>query len=602
MHDETTQYRPEKPLFLYDADCGFCVSWIDYFQARVGDAVWFASYQQMASELPEYGVQDLSYAVHLIETDGAVTDGAQATFRMLSYGKKRSWLGWLYERCRPFRAASEWFYQFVARHRDGFYTLTKLCIGVPIRDSEYGVVRNLFLRALGVIYLIAFVSFGIQMSSLIGSGGIVPASQYLNALWSQVGAGAVWRAPTLLWISASDGAIFVLFSVGIVAAVGIMTRIMQRTALVVAFATYLSFVAATQVFMTYQWDTLLLETGVLAIVFSLFLPTIWALRALLFKLVFLSGVGKLIGGDGTWWNLTALNYHFMTQPLPTPLAWYVHQLPLWVHKIMTALALGVEIVVPILFFAPRRIRFVAGWAVIGLEVLIILTGNYTFFNLLTIALALLLFDDRAITRIRPTKLIAYVKDRCADIQTQGVRVALSVLVAVLLVVSIIQGVAGTLPPGMQNLHAFVRPFYISNTYGLFIDMTTTRPEIIIQGSHDGETWQTYDFAYKPDRLGQAPPIVAPHQPRVDWQMWFAALNGDMRSSPWLQRFIIKLFQNDTAVTTLLDRNPFRLSPPQHIRAVMYEYSFTDDWGSEKWWTRKRVGMYLPPVSRSQITQ
>jgi len=148
----------------------------------------------------------------------------------------------------------------------------------------------------------------------------------------------------------------------------------------------------------------------------------------------------------------------------------------------------------------------------------------------------------------------------------------------------------------------VAPFGISNTYGLFLNMTTSRPEIIIQGSRDGKTWKAYEFDYKPDDLEEAPPIVAPHQPRIDWQMWFAALNGDVRRSQWLQRFIGKLFQNERSVTAFLERNPFPSQPPNYIRAVVYEYTFTDNWGSDAWWKRTKKGVYLKPVARERVLQ
>lgn len=604
---QPTSYRPDAPVFLYDADCGFCITWMDYFQSVVGDRVQFIPYHDVVDEIPEYTADDCARAVHFIEPDGEVTSGALATFRMLSFARrKRHWL-WCYEHLPLFPAVSEWFYRFVANHRDGFFTLTKVVFGVPIRDPSYTALRDIFLRALGVIYLVAFASFGLQMAGLIGSNGILPVQQYLGALWNELGPAAYWQAPTLFWFSASDGALLFVFILGMVASLGVISNIMRRSALAVALACYLSLVIAGQVFMGYQWDALLVEAGFLAVIFSLFMPAIWAFRALLFKLMFISGIGKLVGGDPTWWDLTALDYHFMTQPLPTPLAWYMHQLPLWLHKAMTAAALGIELIVPIFFFAPRRIRFIAAWLTIGLEVLILLTGNYTFFNVLTIAIALLLFDDHALSRVIPDRLLSAIRQFGRDIRSRPGRLLLTGMVAILFVFSVLQGVFMGLPPGLSHIHKGIAPFRVSNTYGLFITMTTSRPEIVIQGSRDGKTWKSYQFSYKPGPPDRSPPIVAPYQPRLDWQMWFLGLKaqrsmaqGGARYPSWFRAFALNLMVNNETITGLLQRNPFGSEPPNYIRAVVYNYTFTDSWGSAQWWERSRVGVYLEPISRSSV--
>jgi len=307
---------------------------------------------------------------------------------------------------------------------------------------------------------------------------------------------------------------------------------------------------------------------------------VWLFRWLIFRLMFFSGVVKWSSGDPAWRDLTALSYHYETQPLPTPLAWSLYQLPIGFQKASTILVFVVELIVPFLFFAPRRVRRRAAWITIAFQLLILLSGNYTFFNFLTIFLALWLF-------IEPDWSKRGVPHRAASI-------GLAVFIGVVSGLLCLELFSVDLPPGgAQILHA-VSPLRIVNSYGLFAVMTTARPEIIVEGSNDGENWQAYEFRYKPGGLNRAPPIVAPHQPRLDWQMWFAAL-GTYQQNRWFVGFMMRLLQGEPTVLRLLRSNPFPNAPPEYVRARLYLYHFTHS-GERGWWTREERGAYFPVVS------
>jgi hypothetical protein len=431
-----------------------------------------------------------------------------------------------------------------------------------------------FLRVLAVVYFIAFVSLGVQAIGLFGSRGILPLADYVKAARE---AGASWRQlPTVLWWTPTDVAIRAVWIVGAAAALMAAVGRRQRPALAVCFVCWLSLCVAGQDFLSFQWDLLLVETGFLAIFAGQDRVRMWLFRWLLFRLVFFSGLVKLLSGDPTWRNLTALRYHYETQPLPTPLAWHMHQLPLLLQKASTAFTFFVELLVPMLFFATRPVRIIAAWITVGLQLLILLTGNYTFFNWLTIALCMWLVIEP-----KPGAGNRYVS------------IAVGLFIGLLSGLTVLS-VFDTTPPGAGAVLHATAPFRVVNSYGLFAVMTTERPEIIVEGSNDGENWAAYEFRYKPGDVRRAPPIVAPHQPRLDWQMWFAAL-GTYQTNRWFVNFMLRLLQGEPTVTRLLERNPFPNAPPRYIRARVYQYHFTS-WGSHDWWTREERGLYFPAVS------
>ena len=542
---------------IYDGRCGFCLMWIRYWQELTGGNI---AYRPSTEPLT---------SVQLAFPDGEVLSGARAVFTSLKNVPGKGWLLWAYDHVPGAGWTSEAGYRMVAAHRGFFYHATRLLFGTEIRPLAFQRIQWLFLKLLAAIYLIAFASFGVQAIGLIGSKGILPAE-------------------SLLWWKASDTAIRAVCAGGVLMSLVLMAGYFRRVCLAVLFVLYLALCNAGADFMSFQWDALLLESGFLALFLGDSTITVWLYRWLLFRLVFLSGAAKLLSGDESWRNLTALGYHYLTQPLPNPVAWYMYQLPDWFQRGSTAVALFIELVVPFLIFTPRRTRFAAGWALIGLQALILLTGNYTFFNLLSIALCLFLFDDGLLRRPRNVRAM------------RGP--ARWLLIPAALVLAMVGGFALqerlTRVRLVPEIVEWFERYQIVNSYGLFAVMTTSRAEILIQGSDDGETWHDYEFKYKPGDLRHAPPWVAPHQPRLDWQMWFAAL-GSYRSNPWVLSFLYRLLEGSPPVLGLLERNPFPDHPPKYVRALIGRYQFTgfqERRQTGNWWKREPPAVYVRPVT------
>ncbi len=578
--------------------------WVGYGQSLTGDSVEYAPYQSAAARFPDVPREDFQKAVQYFS--GAERfQAAEAVFQLIAPVPGYAWLLWLYRHLPGFAAITEFFYAFVAAHRNAGYRVTRLLWGKSVERPSYRIASSTFARAIALIYVIAFASFGRQIRGLIGAQGILPVGEFLAAVRQQFGPSAFWQAPTLFWWTQSEfGLLTIAWGGAVVAAVAAIGRPHtsgQKAAYVLIFIYYLSLVTGGQIFMGYQWDFLLLEAGFLVIFLKPVLTRVWLFQWLLFRLLFESGAVKLLSHDMSWRNLTALAYHYTTQPLPTPLAWYMYQLPLWFQKISTLFTFAVELVLPFLIFGPRRLKQVAALGIVILETLILLTGNYTFFNLLTIALCVFLLDDRLLARFeykpRSPRLAARAPRR--PLRTNPYVSA--VLIVFVLIVSLTQlaNMFGFPPPEiLRSAIARTSPFGLVNEYGLFASMTTTRPEISIEGSRDGADWAPYVFRYKPGPPNRAPGWVAPAQPRLDWQMWFAAL-GNYRENPWLIRFMQRLLEGSVPVLDLIEENPFGSQPPKYIRAMVYDYRFTnfdERRQTGNWWKRELKGEYFPPVS------
>ena len=593
------------PTLVYDGDCGICGYWINYWQELTGGGVVFRPYQEAAADFPTISLESFQRAIQLIEPDGQVYSGAAATFRVLRHAPGRTAWWWCYVRLPGFAAMTEWAYAFFARRRGLLGRLTKILWGPTLRAERYTLVSWVFLRSLGAIYVAAFASLGVQILGLIGHTGILPVDDYLAAATRAFGDSAYRLLPSLFWVNSSDFALLAGTVAGAALGLLVIVNTWTRPALIGLFALYLSYVHAGQDFMSFQWDTLLLEVGFLAI----FLTggsrvVVWLYRWLVFRYLFLAGVVKLLSGDPTWHDLTALEYHFWTQPLPTPLAWYAAQLPPSVLIAGTAAALAVELGIVFLIFLPRRLRAAAAYGVLLLQLLIFLTGNYNFFNLLTMLLCVFLFDDAALSRVIPGRWDARAQRRAPNPKRAATlfATALALLVVPVGVNRIWQTLWRADMPVVGALTRAVSPWFIVNPYGLFAVMTTTRPEIVIEGSVDGMVWREYVFRYKPGPLSRPALWNIPHQPRLDWQMWFAAL-GSMRENPWIISLMWRLLEGSPSVLALLDSNPFAEGPPKYVRAQLYDYGFADRRTRDlthQWWVRQPKGLYFPQVSEADF--
>jgi predicted DCC family thiol-disulfide oxidoreductase YuxK len=587
-----------QPLLIYDGQCGFCRIWIDYWKRLTGDRVDFAPSQEVADRFPHIPSKAFAEAVQLVRPDGSVASGARAVFETL--GRKR-----IYESSRLVAASSEAAYRFIARRRSFFYWLTRLTFGKRIEPARFALTQWLFLRLLAAIYIVAFASLAAQVTGLLGEHGISPAHDFFDRVGTSLGWMRFWAAPSVFWWSSTDkilvGAAWMGVGLGAILLIGRL----ERVALVLLYVLYLSFSLAGQEFLSFQWDALLLEVGFLAIFFGHTRTTqktiAWLYRWLAFRLYFLSGLVKLASGDPTWRSLRALDFHYWTQPLPTVLAWYADKLPRGFKHASTFMVLAIELGAPFLIFMPRRIRFFGAGLLLGLQALIFATGNYTFFNLLSAAITVFLFDDQALRGIvwTPRRVREWVMREPARTGRAGRLVAamLTLVILPLGFVRIIDNVTSQLPEPVELLVRYTSPFQMVNSYGLFAVMTTERLEIVVEGSDDGQQWQAYEFPYKPGDVNRAPRWAAPYQPRLDWQMWFAAL-GDYRTNPWFVSFAERLLEGSPEVVALLEKNPFPDHPPRYVRARTYDYRFTT-WDEHRqtgaWWHREPHGEYLPTV-------
>jgi predicted DCC family thiol-disulfide oxidoreductase YuxK len=743
---------PAKPLIIYDGDCNFCLRWIRRWQQATGDRVAYLPYQdsRVAAALPELPRQQLESAVHFVQADGAVYSGAEAALRAVACNRSHKlWLDW-YERSPTVANLAEQAYRFIAGHRRLFSTLTRLGWGRDAGPPSHYWVRWLFLRALGVIYLVAFISLWVQIIGLVGANGILPAKLTMQVLQSQVesqkmGLERYHLAPTFCWLDSSDFFLKLQCIAGTMLAFWVIVGLAPAPSLFLLWLIYLSLSTVCREFLGFQWDILLLETSFLAIFFaplqwlprfsrgaqksipeaecqqangllSPALPStrlrdataqqdgkerahpassnegrwliwpdlsreappsrivLWVLRGLLFLLMFESGRVKLLSHDPLWRNLTALTVHYQTQPLPTWIGWYTHQLPLWTQRTSTAIMFGIELVLPFFIFGPRRLRLFAGVIFVAFQTLILLTGNYCFFNLLTIVLCLALMDDAALKKIVPRRWrfssqgetsgeferallphphygeqagplprregepsamqeavaesqqhVAADPVPCPALTARGsesapthvgfyekrrlgwpgvITVPLAFLFCIISLMQLCRTFGARIewPQRLVRLQVWLYPLRTFNSYGLFAVMTPSRPEIIIEGSSDGVTWLEYEFKYKPGDVRRRPRFVEPHQPRLDWQMWFAAL-GTYRDNPWFVNFCIRLLQGSPEVLNLLAHNPFPDAPPRYIRAVTYDYRFTT-FAQRRitgaWWQREPQGIYLPPISLRNV--
>jgi lipase maturation factor 1 len=525
--------------------------------------------------------------------------------------------------------------------------------GDKSRGPRYRRTRSVLLRGLGVVYLSAFASLAVQLDGLIGSRGILPAAEYLAQARRFLGPGlrTYWRLPTLLWLDSSDRALHLLCGGGMAVGIVLIAGILPGLSSALLWLFYLSLVVAGQVFLGYQWDSLLLEAGLLAVLLA---PwgfrlgragdqpwafAVWLFRWLLFRLVFLSGVVKLASRDPVWWNWTALEYHYQTQPLPCWTSWYIHQMPSWFHWLSVGFMFYAELIAPFFVFGPRPVRLAGCASLVLLQVLIAATGNYGFFNVLAVVLCLALLEDRDWSSLQVLARRGWVfgrlsrprrsPDRDFDqapasgqrdldqgddwapgrsepTEPEGLRswswprqAVVGVVGATLIAVTAAEMIdivwpEVIVPTGIETLRTWLAPFRSANTYGLFAVMTTERPEIIVEGSDDGVSWKPYRFRWKPCELDRRPRFTTPHLPRLDWQMWFAALAGNCRSAPWFLRFEHRLRSGTPEVLGLLRENPFPAHPPRYVRARLFLYKFTQ-WGSNDWWTSEEIGLFCSPL-------
>ena len=475
---------------------------------------------------------------------------------------------------------------------------------------SYWLTRFVFLRALGFVYSVAFLVLWNQMLPLFGSRGLMPADRFLDRVRADM---SFWDLPTFFYWGASDTVLRVCAGAGLALSVCVMLGAENALLMAALWALYLSFVHIGQDFYGYGWEILLLEAGFLACflsplrsVFPLSAatapsrPVIWLVRWLVFRVMFGAGMIK-IRGDPCWRDLTCLAYHYETQPNPHPLSWLLHQAPLWFHQVGVAFNHLVELIAPFFVFGPSRARRVAGGLIVAFQGMLIASGNLSFLNWLTIAIAIPCFDDALLRRVLPARLVRRSEQLESNARPSGaLQAGLTVVLCGLVAIASYAPIANMLSP-RQRMNTSFDPLHLVNSYGAFGSIGKTRDEVILEGTSDATLgphtrWREYEFKCKPGDVKRRPCLITPYHLRIDWQMWFAALS-DYQNEPWLVHLMYKLLHNDPGALSLLDGQPFPNNPPRFVRAELYRYRFTrlGD-GSDAYWDRKRIDTYIAPLS------
>jgi hypothetical protein len=477
----------------------------------------------------------------------------------------------------------------------------------------YWLTRFLMLRLLGVMYAVAFLVAINQIIPLVGSHGLLPVDLYLQRISDALGSKSAGflRLPSLFWFWHSDTALLTVAWTGFVLSCLVIAGFANMPLMAVLWFLYMSFVHIGQEWYGYGWEIQLTETGFLAIFLCPLLdmrpfprhpppfPIIVLFRWLIFRLMLGAGLIKL-RGDAIWHNSTALYYHFETQPIPGPLSRWFHYLPQAWLKTGVWFNWLAELVAPLFVFWPRAGRHIAGIIIITFQLVLILSGNLSFLNWLSIIPALACFDDDFWRRLLPRRLVQKAQIAAEHAELSKPMQTTAWVVTALIALLSIQP-AFNLLSSRQIMNTSFDPFDLVNTYGAFGSVGTERLNVVFEGTDGNDStgqanWQPYIYKGLPVLLNKRPPQIAPYQLRLDWQMWFASMSS-ANDYPWTIRLVYKLLKNDPLATGLFAHNPFPQKPPKYIRAVLYRYEFAKPGNPQgHWWMREKIADWLPPLS------
>jgi lipase maturation factor 1 len=467
-----------------------------------------------------------------------------------------------------------------------------------LNPSSYSIAINLLIRLIGLIYVVAYIPFLSQILGLLGKDGILPAVDYLEFIKRRFGKKRFYYVPTLFWFNASDTALLALIWSGITLGVLLMFGVMPLAVLLLLYLVHLSLSSVGQDFLGFGWEVFLMEiTIACALTYATCPFNIFGwinLNFLLLRFMFQAGASKLLSGDRSWRQLTALDYHYFTQPLPNRVAWYFHQLPQWFHKCCVAAMFYIELIVPLAIFTPPEVRFLVFIQLVGLQIGIWLTGNLSYLNHLTAVFCVILLHNKYLEPFFGDYFGAMASSEASPIVWQVLVSFLGVILLGLQVVCFAQPFLRN--RYLQKIIVAIDSFRISTPHGIFAVMTTQRVEIVVEGSLDGVLWKEYLFFYKPQELSRRPRRISPYQPRLDWQAWFLPFRP-FQFEWWFQRFLTKLLQGSPSVLKLLKHNPFPEKPPVYVRALAYDYKFTtckEKAETGNWWKRRLLGSFAFP--------
>lgn len=463
--------------------------------------------------------------------------------------------------------------------------------------DQYIIASKLFIRMLGAIYFFAFSAFIPQIRGLVGKEGILPVERFLQLVELKYGKKSYYLLPSIFWLYASDAFLVSVVFAGTLVSIFLMLGIWPPLMIFLLYVLYISIVSIGQDFLSFGWEVFLLEITANAFFLSwtdVPNPFVWiSLNVLIFRFHFQAGAVKLQSGDASWKNLTAMAYHYQTQPIPNTQAFFFHKLPLWFHKFSCLLMFFSEFFIPLLIFGTQEMRLCAFVFLAGFQGMVWFSGNFSYLNHLTVVLCLMLISDQYL------HLIFGISSPPPIETSLTLDIFLSIIGCFLLTVQLIRFYHHFFWNSLfDKILSFVSPFHIGNRYGIFAVMTTKRYEVVIEGSEDGQSWKEYAFWYKPSELDRRPRRISPFQPRLDWQVWFLPFSY-YYGEPWFSNFLFRILQGSPHVLKLVRVNPFSKNPPKYIRALLYDYTFTDfnTWKKTgRWWDRVYVGQYSPTRS------
>jgi hypothetical protein len=477
---------------------------------------------------------------------------------------------------------------------------------------SYWLTRFVILRLLGAIYAVAFLVAINEIVPLIGSDGLLPISLYIKQVTDAIGITAGFiRLPSIFWFAHSNTTLLTVAWVGFILSCIVAAGYANAIILFILWFLYMSFVHLGQDWYGYGWEIQLLETGFLAnflcplIDMRPFpkqappLQIIILFRWLIFRIMLGSGLIK-VRWDVSWLNGTALYYHFETQPIPGPLSRWFHFLPRTILKLGVWFNFLAELAAPLFVFWPRMARHIAGVVIVLFQINIILSGNLSFLNWLTIVPALACFDDGFWAKILPRRLARNAQTAAANAQPSKPMQTAAWVVTVAVIFLSIAPVINMLSP-QQIMNTSFDPLNLVNTYGAFGTVGRERLNVVFEGttdedSTDNANWKPYIYRGLPVLLNKMPPQIAPYQLRLDWQMWFASMSS-ANEYPWTLNLEWKLLHNHAGAVSLFANNPFPDKPPKYIRAVLYRYAFAKPGNAQGlWWTREKLGDWIPAMS------
>jgi hypothetical protein len=478
--------------------------------------------------------------------------------------------------------------------------------------GDIWLVRLLFQRALAAIYLIAFLSALQQFKPLLGEHGLLPVPAFLTRVDFR-------EAPSIFCWHYSDRLLTVAAWAGIALSSAALLGLSEAGSFwisasvwLVLWILYLSIVNVGQKFYSFGWESMLLEAGFFAAFLgpaklqASIIP-ILILRWMLFRTEMGAGLIKL-RHDKCWRDLTCLFYHYETQPLPNPLSWYFHRLPKFLHKFSVLFSHFVQLIVPFGFFAPQPFASIAGGLTIFHQFWLIVSGNYSWLNWLTVALGITAFDDGV--------LHAAFRLNVAQTAPRGIVIdGLLYAIAVGTVLLSIQPVLNLFARRQLMNYTYNR-FHLVNTYGAFGSVTRKRYEIVIEGTDEARVtdqtrWREYEFKAKPGDQRRMPPQIAPYHLRLDWMIWFLPFSvmptehGIVAPAydRWFVKLVQKLLEGDSATLKLIRGSPFPNARPTFVRALFYQYRYTNRDEKKQtgaWWSRRLVDVYLAPISLADL--